>query len=652
MIVPMVRTKLRLFQHRIRGCVTFSTEQPKVVTVGIDFGCKNLRIAIMDSLVPHVINSETGRFTPSYVTFMQLNSYVPYEWGLQHLDNVGKRVAVGEIAKRQILRQPSDVIYNIKKLIGKQFDDTVVQEMRKKVYFKIIEGPGGEALVGIHGMQFSPVDITSAIFQKLKDIVLMYQFHNELQAVISVPAFFDELQKEHIKSAARKAGLKLLRLIDETTAAALSSIATEDGIVVVFGMGAGSFSATILRVSTDTNIEVITQLSDPSVGGDQFDYAFVDFVSQQILELHSVDIRGDIYAMTMLVEAVEQAKVELSNKSEVTISIPSFSTSAQGPVDLNITLSRLEFENLVDKLIGEIKSKCQSVLEDAKISANDIKEIVLIGGMSRVPKIQRVVCEVFGQNLQMKVNPEEAVVVGSAIHAALTAEDEQEITYNMTPLSIGIESSQGIFTRVVPRSSAIPTKRTVKIPTWLAYGERKPVKVFWGEHVMVQHNVLLGEIEVIKNQSSHYGCADLELTFEVDKNFVVKVTAKYADDESSFFTFPIAKEDRSKENVDKAVKKALLDWKMSGREIHARLKNLGWHAMNTLCDVLYARKDELPDSLYKEAAQVLVDLKKSLDGDGDVDVLRACVLSAKSMESKILNWLPLSDDADSEYRDV
>ncbi|CAO2043517.1 unnamed protein product [Urochloa humidicola] len=270
--------------------------------------------------------------------------------------------------------------------------------------------------------------------------------------------------------------------------------------------------------------------------------------------------------------------------------------------------------------------------------------------MTRVPKIQRIVCEVFGQNLHMKVNPEEAVVIGSAIHAALTVEDEQEITNNMIPLSIGIESSQGIFTRVIPRSSTIPTKQTVRIPTWLAYGECKPIKVFFGEHVMVQHNVLLGEIEVIKNRSSHYGCVDLELIFEVDENFVVKVTVKYADNES-FFAFPIAEEDRSKENVYKAVKKALLNWNMSSREIHARLKNMARHAMNMLGDILYARKDELPDSLYKEAAQALADLKKSLDGDGDVDVLRASVLFAKSIESKILNWRTPSEYLDSDYTD-
>nr|CAB3467534.1 unnamed protein product [Digitaria exilis] len=394
---------------------------------------------------------------------------------------------------------------------------------------------------------------------------------------------------------------------------------------------------------------IITQLDDPSVGGDQFDDILVDFVSRQILELHSVDIRGDRYAMTMLSEAMEQAKVELSSKSEVTVSIPSFSTSAQGPVDLNITLSRQEFENLVDKLIGDIKRKCQSVLEDAKTSAKDIMEIVLIGGMSRVPKIQRIICEVFGQNLHIKVNPEEAVVIGSAIHAALIVQDEQKITDNMIPLSIGIESSRGIFTRIIPRYSTIPTKQTVKIPAWVAYGERKLIKVFWGEHVMVEHNILLGEIEVMKNRRLPYGCSNLELTFEVDKNFVVKVTAKCDDDDESFFAFPIAQKDRSEEHVKKAVKKALLDWRISSREIHARLKNLARHAVNTLGDVLSAKKDELPDSFYKEAVQVFGDLRKSLDGD--IDVLRTTVRSASSLRSKILNWLPPLQYHDSEDAD-
>ena len=646
MAVRMFRTKVGSFQHHVRGCVAFSTERPKLVTVGIDFGCKNSRVAIIDSLVPHVVDSEIGRFTPSYVTFTQQNSYLPYKWSLQHLDPLGNCVAVGELAKRRMWRQPSDVVYNIKSLIGKQFQDPSVQEMRRRVHFSIIEGPGGEAWVGICGMEFSPVCIATAIFQKLKHIVLMDQFHDELQAVISVPAFFDELQKEHIKSAAHRAGFKLLQLIDEPIAAALSSITTEDGIVVVFGMGAGSYSVTILRVSPDRKIEIRTQFADTSVGGDQFDDKLVDFIGRQILEGHSVDIRGDIYAMKMVAEAVEQAKVELSSKPAVTVSVPSFSTSVPGPVDLNIKISRPLFEKLVKDLLGQIKVKCQSILEDAKVSTEDIKEIVLFGGMTRVPKIQGIICEVFGQNLNTKVNPEEAVVVGSAIQAALILEDEQEISDDMIPLSIGFESSKGIFTKVIPRHSTLPIKRTVKIPTWLDYGERKCIRIFFGEHVMVQHNILLGETQVINNRGSFQGCVYFELTLEVDKDYVVKV--RCAGDEVPL-SFPINPKDRLKENVDKAVKRALLDWTMTGTEIRARLGNLSKHTMNTLDDVLSVRKDELPEDLCKEALNALADLQKSLDGD--LKMLKAKMLSAKSVESKILNWLPPSELRDSDHED-
>lgn len=285
-------------------------------------------------------------------------------------------------------------------------------------------------------------------------------------------------------------------------------------------------------------------------------------------------------------------------------------------------------------------------MEDAKVSTEDIKEIVLFGGMTRVPKIQGIICEVFGQNLNTKVNPEEAVVVGSAIQAALILEDEQEISDDMIPLSIGFESSKGIFTKVIPRHSTLPIKRTVKIPTWLDYGERKCIRIFFGEHVMVQHNILLGETQVINNRGSFQGCVYFELTLEVDKDYVVKV--RCAGDEVPL-SFPINPKDRLKENVDKAVKRALLDWTMTGTEIRARLGNLSKHTMNTLDDVLSVRKDELPEDLCKEALNALADLQKSLDGD--LKMLKAKMLSAKSVESKILNWLPPSELRDSDHED-
>ncbi|TVU36519.1 hypothetical protein EJB05_18456, partial [Eragrostis curvula] len=651
MALRLFRTKVQMFRHQIGRSVTYSTAQPKGVTVGIDFGCKNSRVAIVDSLIPQVLYGEISRFIPSYVTLTRLNSFVPYKWGLQHLDRVGKRFAVGEVAKRKMWIEPSDAIYNIKKMIGKRSDESSIQEMKSRVHFSIVEGPGGEACVEIHGMQFSPVEITNVILSKLRDVVLMHQCHGELQVVISVPAFFDKQQKEDILSAGNSAGLKILQLIDEPIAAALSGKTIENGTVVVFGMGAGSYSVSILHVSPDTNIEIVTQSSDPSVGGDQFDNILVDYLVDQITQLHSVDIRGDKYAMMMLTEVAEQSKVELSYKSEFTVSIPAFPISAQGPVDLKITISRMQFEELVGNLIGQIKMKCQRILEDAKMSVKDIDEVILFGGMTRVPKIQKIVSEVFGKYQNKRMIPEEAVVIGSALQAARIVENEQEVSEAMIPLSIGIKSEEGTFIRVIPRHTTVPAKRTVKIPLWGGDGESARISIYFGEHVMVEHNLWLGEVEVVNYQSSYQHCSDIELTVEVDTDFVVKVSAINSDDQGiselmPFQAFRIKEENRCKKKVAEAVKKALLDWRMHQKGNDTWLRNLARHIMNTLGDALSSRKDELPGDLCEDAVNALSDLQKSLYGDADV--LKDKMLAAMKVESFLLSWKPPSESLDSD----
>ncbi|KAL6650198.1 hypothetical protein ACP70R_009123 [Stipagrostis hirtigluma subsp. patula] len=631
MALRRFRTEVQMFKHRIRGSVTFST-------------------------VPQVAESEVGRFVPSYVTLTKPSPFVRYEWGLQHLDRVGKRVAVGELAKRKMWIVPSDVIYNIKHLIGKRFDETSIQEMRSTVHFSIIVGPEGEAWVEIHGRKFSPVEITSAILAKLKDIVLLYRFHHELRVVISVPVFFDKQQKEDILSAGHSAGLKILQLIDEPIAAALSSTTIENGVVIVFGMGAGSYSVAILHVTPDTNIEIISHVGDPYVGGDQFDNILVDYFVEQIIQLHSVDIRADKYAMMMLEEAAEQAKIKLSSQSEFTITIPFFPVSAEGPVDLSITISRTKFEKLVEYLVGQIKAKCQSILKDSNMSVKDINEVILFGGMTRVPKIRSIVSEIFGEYQSTRTSPDEAVVIGSAIQAAILVEDEQEISEDMIPLSIGIESAEGTFTRVIPRHTVVPTKSTIKIPGWCAYGERKHIRIYFGEHAMVEHNLCLGEVEVISNQSSYQGYVDIELTFEVDRDYLVKVSATNAGQgETADYgwrtlqAFQIKEEHRCKQKVHRAVKKALLDWSMYGKGIDARLRNLARYAMNTLDDVLCYRKNELPKENCEDAVDALADLQKSLYGD--VAVLKDKLLYARKVESFLLNWFPPSGSHDSDVSD-
>ncbi|CAL4927186.1 unnamed protein product [Urochloa decumbens] len=553
--------------------------------------------------------------------------------------------------------RPSDVICNIKKMIGKQFDESSIQEMMRRVHFNITEGPGGEPCVDIHGLQFSPVEITSAILAKLKDTVLLYQFHHESKVVICVPAFFSKQQKEHIMSAAHSAGLKILQLIDESVAAALSSATVENGTVVVFGMGSGSYSIAILHVSPDTNIEIITQISDPALGGDRFDDVLVDYFVEQIIHLHSVDIHGDKYAMMMmLAEAAEQAKVVLSSKSEVTLSIPDFPISAQGPVDLNITISRIKFEELVDNLIGQIKVKCQSILKDAKMSIKDIDEVILTGGMARVPRIQRIISEVFGHCQSTRTAPEEAMVIGSALQAALLVEDEQELSEYMIPLSIGIDSGEGTFTRVIPRHTPVPTKQTVKIPGWLAYGECKHVRIYFGEHAMVEQNLCLGEVKVANGRRCQ-GCVNFELTLEVDEDYVVKVTARNADDQNESAdddwmaceAFQIKEEDRCKERVKRAVKRALLDWSMYNNRIDASLRNLARHVMNSLRDIVSARKDELPENLCQDAVDALIDLQNSFSRDACL--LKDKMLYALKVESKLLSWIPTSESVGSHGAD-
>ncbi|KQJ82099.1 uncharacterized protein LOC100823431 isoform X3 [Brachypodium distachyon] len=650
-----------LFRHHTRGWMTFSfldffsTVQPKVATVGIDFGCKNSRVAIVDSLVPEVVPSETGCSIPSYVTPIDPKDSDGYGWALQQLDRLGKCVAVGELAKRRLSRQPSDVVFNIKKLAGKQFDDHNVQEMRKRVHFSIVEGERGEAWVEICRMKFSPVEIASVIFARLKDIILMHQFHHEFKVVISVPIFFNQQQRKEIMLAGHKAGLEILQIIDEPIAAALSSTTIKEGTIVVFDMGAGSYNVSILGVS-GTKIEIKTQFGNPCVGGDQFDDILLDYSVAQIRKFYSVDVCGDKYGMMLLAEAVEQAKVALSSQHEVTVSLPFIISSAKCPGDPNISISRAEFENLGVNLVKQIRDKCQTLLAEANISSNDIDEVILTGGMTRVPMIQKIIFDVFGKHQATKVNHEEAVVIGSAIQACLIVEHQRQISEDIIPLSIGIES-EGIFVRVIPRHSTIPTKKTVKIPAWRGYGESLPINVYLGEHVLVQHNVFLGVVELINNQRSCQGSIYFELTFEVDKDYVVKVGGRnFGDQHEAAYdlvkplkVFPVREIVMCKQSVDKAVKSALLDWTMHGIDFRARLIRQATYIVSTLSDVLSARKDEVPKDLFEEAAKSLTNLLMTLDGDAHV--LNEKMLAAESAKLKVLQWMPPSESPCRDYSD-
>lgn len=384
------------------------------------------------------------------------------------------------------------------------------------------------------------------------------------------------------------------------------------------------------------------------MGGDLFDNILMEYIVTQIMELYSVDIRGDKHAMATLAEAVEQAKVKLSSQLEATVSIPYLTASAQGPIDVHFHISRSQFENLVRKLLEIVEHKCWSILKESNLSSKDIDEVVLMGGMTRVPKIQRIIGKIFGKHHSKRVNPEEAAVIGSAIQAALIVEDQREISKGTIPLSIGIQSAKGVFTRVIPRHTSIPKERIVRMPVLFSHGECPRIRIFLGEHVRADANRLLGEAQLISNGNSYQGLIDFELTFKVDENFMVTVSARIVDDQlegvddatKSFSTLSVSvcKEAMCKESVFSTIKDALLDWPIHVAQIHAHLRNQARYLINSLDGVLSVREDVLPTDLHDDATKALIDLRVSLEGD--VYALKDKILRAKSVQSAVLHWEP------------
>ncbi|KAL6654018.1 hypothetical protein ACP70R_007483 [Stipagrostis hirtigluma subsp. patula] len=335
--------------------------------------------------------------------------------------------------------------------------------------------------------------------------------------------------------------------------------------------------------------------------------------------------------------------MRLSAEFEVKVSIPCLTASTNGPIDFNITVSRAKFENMVGHLVEQIQERCKNLLKDAKITDKDIREIIIMGGMTRVPMIQRIISEVFGKQQSARVNPEEPVVIGSALQAALTIYNQCEMSTDMIPLSIGVESAKGIFMRIIPRNTSIPATRNIKIPAWCR--ERIPIRIFMGEHVMVQHNILLGEVELCNIRRPYKGPHTFELTFDVDEDYVVKVTVRDShhelevanDVKKAVKMFPI-RDLVCESNVKNAVENALLDWTMHSIGIHARLRNLARLIMNTIIDVLSVRKDELPKHLCEDAEKAWADLRMTVEEEVDLHVLKSKIHAAQSVESKILRW--------------
>jgi len=480
--------------------------------IGIDLGTTNSCVAVMDGKSPKVIeNAEGMRTTPSIVA----------------LTDDGERL-VGQPAKRQAVTNPEKTIFAVKRLIGRRYDDPTVEKDKKLVPYKIVKASNGDAWVEADGQSYSPSQISAFILQKMKETAEAHLGQKVDQAVITVPAYFNDAQRQATKDAGKIAGLEVLRIINEPTAAALAYglDQSKNGTIAVYDLGGGTFDVSILEIG-DGVFEVKSTNGDTFLGGEDFDMRLVGYLADEFQKEQGIDLRNDKLALQRLKEAAEKAKIELSSTTQTEINLPFITADATGPKHLTMKLTRAKFEALVDDLVQKTIEPCRKALKDAGLSAGEIGEVVLVGGMTRMPKIQEIVKQFFGKEPHKGVNPDEVVAIGAAIQAGVLQGDVKDVLLlDVTPLSLGIETLGGVFTRIIERNTTIPTKKSQVFSTAEDNQNAVTIRVFQGEREMAADNKALGQFDLMGIPPAPRGMPQIEVTFDIDANGIVNVSAK------------------------------------------------------------------------------------------------------------------------------
>ena len=588
--------------------------------IGIDLGTTNSCVAVMEGKTPKVIeNAEGMRTTPSIVAFT----------------DEGERL-VGQPAKRQAVTNPERTIFAVKRLIGRRYDDPMVDKDKKLVPYKIARASNGDAWVEIEGKTYSPSQISAFILQKMKETAEAYLGAKVEQAVITVPAYFNDAQRQATKDAGKIAGLEVLRIINEPTAAALAYGLDKQktGTIAVYDLGGGTFDISILEIG-DGVFEVKSTNGDTFLGGEDFDMRLVNYLADEFQKEQGIDLRRDKLALQRLKESAEKAKIELSSTTQTEINLPFITADASGPKHLTMKLTRAKFEALVDDLIQKTIQPCRQAMKDAGLSAAEINEVVLVGGMTRMPKVQEVVKQLFGKEPHKGVNPDEVVAVGAAIQAGVLQGDVKDVLLlDVTPLSLGIETLGGVFTRLIDRNTTIPTKKSQVFSTAEDGQTAVTIRVFQGEREMAADNKMLGQFDLIGLPAAPRGVPQIEVTFDIDANGIVNVSAKDKGTGKEQQIRIQASGGLSETDIEKMVRDAEAhaeDDKKRKAEVEA--KNHAEALVHTTEKMLAEHGSKVGDADRRAIENTMADLKEALKGnDAAAITAKASALQQASMK--------------------